>query len=39
MLNKYCGQGLEYLATVDHLLIKQQYEMLEMFTGWESANK
>ena len=36
----YVGpQGLEYLASVDHLLIKQHVEMLEAFTGWESANK
>ena len=36
----YIGpQGLEYLASVDHLLIKQHVEMLEAFTGWESANK
>ena len=36
----YVGpQGLEYLAQVDHLLVKQQVEMLEAFTGWESANK
>ena len=31
--------GLEYLAMVDHLLIKQQVELLEAFTGWESCNK
>ena len=36
----YMGpSGLEYLSMVDHLLIKQQVEMLEVFTGWESANK
>ena len=31
--------GLEYLAMVDHLLIKQKVELLEAFTGWESKNK
>ena len=31
--------GLEYLAMIDHLLIKQQVELLEAFTGWESCNK
>ena len=31
--------GLQYLAMVDHLLIKQKVELLEAFTGWESKNK
>ena len=31
--------GLEYLTMIDQLLIKQQVEMLEAFTGWESSNK
>lgn len=31
--------GLEYLTQVDQLLIKQQIELLEAFTGWETANK
>lgn len=31
--------GLEYLAMVDQLLIKQKVEILEAFTGFESANK
>lgn len=36
----YVGpQGLDYLAAVDQLLVKQHVEMLEAFTGWESKNK
>ena len=36
----YVGpQGLEYLASVDHLLVKQQLEVLEVMTGWEDNNK
>nr|XP_022340667.1 phospholipid scramblase 2-like isoform X1 [Crassostrea virginica] len=31
--------GLEYLTMVDQLLVKQQIELLEAFTGWETANK
>jgi len=31
--------GLEYLAKVDQLLIKQKVELLEAFTGCETANK
>ncbi|XP_052227793.1 phospholipid scramblase 2-like [Dreissena polymorpha] len=31
--------GLEYLAQIDQLLVKQQVELLEVLTGWESANK
>eukprot|EP00092_Neocalanus_flemingeri_P045448 GFUD01050782.1.p1 GENE.GFUD01050782.1~~GFUD01050782.1.p1 ORF type:complete len:228 (+),score=62.49 GFUD01050782.1:104-787(+) len=31
--------GLEYLAMIDQLLIKQKVEALEMFTGFESSNK
>jgi len=31
--------GLEYLAMVDQLLIKQKVEILEAFTGFESANQ
>lgn len=34
-----CPPGLEYLTSVDQLLVKQQVEILEMMTGWESANK
>lgn len=31
--------GLEYLSQVDQLLIHQQVEILEVLTGWETANK
>jgi len=31
--------GLEYLAMVDQLIIKQQMEIMEAFTGFETANK
>lgn len=31
--------GLEYMAMVDQLIIKQQMEILEAFTGFETANK
>lgn len=34
-----CPPGLEYLAQIDQLLVKQQVELLEAFTGWETANK
>ncbi|XP_041377883.1 phospholipid scramblase 2-like isoform X2 [Gigantopelta aegis] len=34
-----CPPGLEYLTQVDQLLVKQQVELLEMVTGWETANK
>jgi len=34
-----CPPGLEYLLHVDQLLIKQQVELLEAFTGFETANK
>jgi len=34
-----CPPGLEYLAHIDQLVIKQQMEILELVTGWESANK
>lgn len=34
-----CPPGLEYLCQIDQLLVKQQIELLEAFTGWESANK
>ncbi|XP_033764118.1 LOW QUALITY PROTEIN: phospholipid scramblase 2-like [Pecten maximus] len=34
-----CPKGLEYLTKLDQLIIKQQMENLEVFTGWEAANK
>lgn len=34
-----CPPGLEYLASVDQLLVKQKVEGLEAFTGYETNNK
>ena len=34
-----CPPGLEYLLQVDKLLVKQQIEFFEAFTGFETANK
>ncbi|XP_060577255.1 phospholipid scramblase 2-like isoform X2 [Ruditapes philippinarum] len=34
-----CPPGLEYLCQVDQLLVKQQMELLEAFTGFETSNK
>ena len=34
-----CPAGLEYLLHVDRLSIKQQTEIMEVFTGIETANK
>jgi len=34
-----CPPGLEYLAMIDQLVVKQQVELLEALTGWESKNK
>ncbi|KAJ7392573.1 Phospholipid scramblase 3 [Desmophyllum pertusum] len=34
-----CPPGLEYLTQIDQLLIKQQVELLEAFTGFETNNK
>ncbi|XP_074653854.1 phospholipid scramblase 1-like isoform X2 [Tubulanus polymorphus] len=31
--------GLEYLAQLDQIIIKQMVELLEVFTGWECKNK
>merc|ERR1712106_415930 len=34
-----CPPGLQYLAMIDQLSVKQKVELLEAFTGWETANK
>jgi len=34
-----CPPGLEYLCQIDQLIVKQQVELLEAFTGWETNNK
>jgi len=34
-----CPPGLEYLTQVDQVIIKQQKEMIEIFTGWEQNNR
>ncbi|KAF5289905.1 hypothetical protein FQR65_LT11716 [Abscondita terminalis] len=34
-----CPPGLEYLQTIDQLLVHQKVELLEMFTGFETQNK
>ncbi|XP_055607416.1 phospholipid scramblase 1 isoform X1 [Uranotaenia lowii] len=34
-----CPPGLEYLTSIDQLLVKQKVELLEAFTGFETANK
>lgn len=34
-----CPQGLEYLTSIDQLLVKQKVELLEAFTGFETNNK
>eukprot|EP00794_Sanderia_malayensis_P002857 gene2857-3303_t len=34
-----CPPGLEYLCQIDQLLVKQQVELLEAFTGFETNNK
>lgn len=34
-----CPPGLEYLASIDQILVQQQVELLEAFTGFESNNK
>lgn len=37
--NSNCPRGLEYLMSIDQLLVKQKVEMLEAFTGFETNNK
>ncbi|XP_012259568.1 phospholipid scramblase 1 [Athalia rosae] len=37
--NSNCPPGLEYLMALDRLMVDQQVELLEAFTGWESENK
>ncbi|CAG0898781.1 unnamed protein product [Darwinula stevensoni] len=34
-----CPPGLEYLSVVDHVIIQQKVELVEAFTGFETANK
>lgn len=34
-----CPAGLEYLTTIDQLLIKQKVELLEALVGFETNNK
>lgn len=34
-----CPPGLEYLTTIDQLLVKQKVELLEAFIGFEGKNK
>merc|ERR1712142_1146374 len=34
-----CPPGLQYLSTVDQLVVKQKVEILEAFTGFETNNK
>lgn len=35
----HCPPGLEYLTTIDQLLVKQKVELLEAITGFETNNK
>jgi len=34
-----CPPGLQYLTMLDHILVHQQVELLEVFTGFETANQ
>ena len=39
VLQSNVPQGLEYLATLDQVLVKQKVELLEAFTGCETKNR
>ena len=39
MDSENCPAGFEYLLHVDRLFVKQQTEIMEAFTGIETANK
>lgn len=34
-----CPRGLEYLSTLDQLMVKQKVELMEAITGFEGNNK
>lgn len=34
-----CPPGLEYLASIDQLLVHQKIELLEAFTGFQTNNR
>jgi len=34
-----CPEGLQYLAVLDKIVVKQKKELLEVITGWEQANR
>lgn len=34
-----CPPGLEYLTTIDQLLVQQKFELVEVITGFETNNK
>ncbi|KAJ8320466.1 hypothetical protein KUTeg_002053 [Tegillarca granosa] len=34
-----CPPGLEYLTTLDQVIVKQHKDLLEAFVGWEQANR
>ena len=39
VINTAVPPGLEYLAQLDQVLIKQIKELFEILTGWETKNK